>query len=327
VSVPRENNFNMIRLVLACLVIFGHAPELMDGNRSREPLTALFGTLSLGEFAVDGFFVLSGYLISQSWLSKPSVFGFLKNRVLRIYPGFIACVLLVVFLDLCVIKVGDPSKFVWFDLLRGLCTLHVRGVPPVFAGSHYPAANGPLWSIPYEFRCYLVVLLLGFFQLLRNRRLIAFILLGACTLHMVHFLGLVHSSWSLPLRCFMCFMFGVYYRCYRDTIPWSASAVVVALALLMLGMSVNEVAEASICLFGGYVLIWLAERAPAFQAFNKLPDVSYGVYLYAWPINKALLWFWPAISLEASMLLVLFGALVAGCLSWYLVEKPALRLK
>jgi peptidoglycan/LPS O-acetylase OafA/YrhL len=327
VSVPRENNFNMIRLVLACLVIFGHAPELMDGNRSREPLTVLFGTLSLGELAVDGFFVLSGYLISQSWLSRPSVFGFLKNRVLRIYPGFIVCVLLVVFMTLCVIKVGDPSKFVWSDFLRGLATLNVKGVPTVFPGTPHPVVNGSLWSIPYEFRCYLLVLFLGLCQVLNNRRFISLILLGACALHLVHVVGLVHSSWALPIRCFMCFVFGVFYRCYRDSLPWSGSYVVFALIFMLLGMCMLETAEVSICLFGGYIMIWLAERAPVFHAFNKLPDVSYGVYLYAWPINKALLWFWPAVSLGASMVLVLLGSLVVGSLSWYLVEKPALRLK
>jgi peptidoglycan/LPS O-acetylase OafA/YrhL len=146
-----------------------------------------------------------------------------------------------------------------------------------------------------------------------------------------------HASWALAglvsvvmvafLRFSMCFIFGVFYRCYRDAIPWSAFGFVVALAFMMLGMCVYEIAEASVCLFGGYAMIWLAERAPVFHAFNKLPDVSYGVYLYAWPINKALLWFWPAISLGESMLMVLFAALAAGCLSWYLVEKPALRLK
>src|SRR5205823_2326115 len=70
------------------LVIFGHSFELPFGDRSHEPLTRVFGTLSCGELAVAGFLILSGYLISSAWVRTPQLAPYLRNRLLRIGPGF-----------------------------------------------------------------------------------------------------------------------------------------------------------------------------------------------------------------------------------------------
>ena len=82
-----RNNFGAIRLALAFLVILSHSSEMIDGNRSRELLTQVFGTISFGELAVDCFFIISGYLITKSYLSSTSALEYLVKRVLRIYPG------------------------------------------------------------------------------------------------------------------------------------------------------------------------------------------------------------------------------------------------
>jgi peptidoglycan/LPS O-acetylase OafA/YrhL len=73
----KDNHFNLVRLVLSLLVIFSHSFELIDGNRTREPLTMLFGTNSFGEFAVDCFFIVSGFLITKSWVDNPRLKPFL----------------------------------------------------------------------------------------------------------------------------------------------------------------------------------------------------------------------------------------------------------
>lgn len=93
-----QNNIGFLRLLLALAVIIGHSPEMIDGNRYREPLTILFHTLSLGEFAVDLFFLISGYLITQSLDKSNSMGEYLLKRFLRIFPGFIVAYLLSVFL-------------------------------------------------------------------------------------------------------------------------------------------------------------------------------------------------------------------------------------
>ena len=84
-----QNNLNFLRLLLAALVLLSHSPELIDGNRDREILTRIFHTISAGELAVNTFFLISGYLIVQSWQRHPKAAVFLRKRIIRIYPGFI----------------------------------------------------------------------------------------------------------------------------------------------------------------------------------------------------------------------------------------------
>jgi peptidoglycan/LPS O-acetylase OafA/YrhL len=83
-----KNNIGFLRLLFASFVIIGHSPELLDGNRNREPLSMIFHTISLGDLAVDGFFLLSGFLITKSMVNSRSFCRFLERRVFRIYPAF-----------------------------------------------------------------------------------------------------------------------------------------------------------------------------------------------------------------------------------------------
>lgn len=151
--VRHSNNFNFLRLLLTVLVLLSHSPELIDGDRHREILTSLFHTISFGELAVDGFFLLSGYLITQSWQRTPQLLNFLKKRILRIYPGFIVATLMCAFV---VAPLGAShsnyfAQFNAFQFLKGMLLLSPPVVPPVFISQPYPFVNGAMWTIAYEF--------------------------------------------------------------------------------------------------------------------------------------------------------------------------------
>lgn len=159
----RSNNFNLLRLLFATMVLLSHAPEVADGNAHREILTRLFGTATFGTVAVDGFFLLSGCLIVQSWQRTPELLDFLKKRVLRIYPGYLVALLVSSFV-VGPLGANAAHYFSQIDLpqfIKSGLLLQGPSVPPVFQGQPQAFVNGSMWTISYEFRCYLLVALWG----------------------------------------------------------------------------------------------------------------------------------------------------------------------
>ena len=135
----RNNNFGIIRLVLALLVIVSHVQELIDGNRSNELLTRLFHTRSFGDVAVDGFFVLSGCMILQSWQRVPKLWPYLCKRCLRIYPAFITATLVAAFL------IGPATALPW-QPVNARARHNVKTAEPVLARyRRMPALHDP-WT-------------------------------------------------------------------------------------------------------------------------------------------------------------------------------------
>lgn len=336
VSPARANNFNLLRLLLATLVILSHAPELVDGNTSRELLMRMVGTDTFGGLALNGFFLLSGYLIVQSWMRAPRAGVFLRSRVLRIYPGFVAATLV------CAVLVGPlaaaPGPYFaalsLADLAQGAALLQPPAVPPVFAGSHYPRVNGAMWTIGYEFICYLTVLGAGLLGLLRRRRAwlaATAAVLGTLLLHRFGLFAGTAADGVLghPLaRLLSFFLTGGAFFLYRERVPFTRALALAAGAVLLVGLFSWRLSEFTVAVAGGYLLLSLAFAPNAAVAgFNRLPDVSYGVYLYGWPLQKLLLWYIPALSPWLLFALAWVAALACGTLSWYAIEQPFLRFK
>jgi peptidoglycan/LPS O-acetylase OafA/YrhL len=323
----RQNNFNLVRLLLALSVLLSHAPEIIDGDRSREILTRIFESLSFGELAVDGFFLLSGYLIVQSWESQPRAWPFLKKRLLRIYPGFIVATLVCAFI---VGPLGAVPKTYFAELdvpflLVNMLVLQKPAVPDVFAGLHHEGINNSMWSISAEFVCYLGVLALGVTGALGRRKtwlaltILAFAIGATARLADVTIPG---------VRLAMLFLSGGAYYLYRDKIRMDGRMALGAAAVVILCLFSWRVSELAVASLGGYVLIYAAGKRSAWlMQFNRLPDVSYGTYLYGWPIQKLLVWYIPTISPWQLFVLSAPCALLAGAISWILVEEPALRFK
>lgn len=331
-----QNNFNLLRLVLALLVLLSHAPELQDGDRHRELLTQLFHTLSFGELAVDGFFLLSGYLIVQSWDREPLPLLFLKKRVLRIYPGFIVASLVCIYI---VAPLGaDPARY--FSELStakvalGLAILHGPIIPPVFDGLPYPQVNGAMWTIMREFACYLAVLLMGVSGVLRRRAVWLALTLTGFGLYLYASFGLP-MSWAAGLllkdpivRLGSLFFAGGCFYLYRDLYRFTPRAALVAGVVLLAAMFSPRYAEPALAVFGGYLLFYFAFKPLPFTAtFNRLPDVSYGVYLYGWPVQTLLVYHLPPLSPWLMLVLACLIVLPLSVLSCYLVEQPLLKLK
>ncbi|MDX1933511.1 MAG: acyltransferase [Capsulimonadales bacterium] len=337
----RDNNFNFLRLVLAALVMVQHAPELKDGDRHREILTALFHTVGFGTVAVNGFFLLSGYLIVQSWQRNPRLLEFLKKRVLRIYPGFVVASLISA---LVVGPLGsDPATYFRqlsvTDYVRSLLLLNAPAVPESFPGQPFPVVNGSLWTIAYEFRCYLAVALFGILGILRHR---AWWLIATVLLLLVHLASL---RWTVPAkifpgsvillgnaenipRLFTYFFVGGCFYLYRDRIRYTDRLALPAAILVLLAFFRMETVHLILPTLGAYVFLWFAFKPlPALRRFGASADISYGVYLYGWPVQKLLYFHWPQLSPWFALALAMPLVALCGWLSWTFVEGPFLRLK
>ena len=337
-SPDRKNNFGFLRLLFAALVIVSHSPELVDGNRSREILTRVFGTLSFGEVAVDGFFLISGYLITQSFVRAPSTLAYLRNRVLRIVPAYL------ISFALCVAVVapfaGDsvelsPRALYW--LLPQIFSLAPPTIPGVFAGLPYPLLNGAMWTIAYEFRCYLLAAILGLLGFYRPRmRLMlaaavaALLLLSASgIMESVHIQNVRwFGSARDDVRLTGVFGVGALYYLFRERIPLThAGAGLAAIALSGL-MFQPMLAEAAYAILGDYLILWCAFKVPVLRLsrLDNSTDISYGLYLYGWPIQTLIIWHDRSVNPWLVCILTLALASLLGYFSWTLVEKPCLSL-
>ncbi|MBS0333166.1 MAG: acyltransferase [Proteobacteria bacterium] len=336
----RENGFGALRLLFASLVIFSHAPQMITGDMSHEPIRQLFGNLSFGTLAVDGFFLISGYLISASFASDPGTYAW--KRILRIYPGYLVCYLLclLVVAPLAGASLGGLGLKGWAVAAARILFLKEPEVPGVFAGLPIPALNGSMWTIAYEARCYILAAVLGLIGFYRRPAL----LLGLIVLcfaakvwvdlpSAAPILEHTRKLWGFlgepgpAVRLTAVFLCGVAFRVLR--LRYRAWIAAVCGALFVGAMFVGPVAEFAAMTAGGYVLFWAAFNIKwrPFLTLNAKDDISYGVYLYAWPIGELILWRWRAVPIWALDLTTLVGACLLGAASWKLIEKPALSLK
>lgn len=161
-----------------------------------------------------------------------------------------------------------------------------------------------------------------------NRRHLWLALAITCTAaHVISRTGVIHVPFDLYVRCIMAFSVGGCFYLYRAEIPWKRNLALAALVLLGILLFFKPTAEPALCILWGYAVLHYAKAGTGLLAFNRLPDVSYGIYLYAWPINKMLLWHFPDMNVHAAMVAVFALSVLAGTASWYLVEKPCMKAK
>jgi peptidoglycan/LPS O-acetylase OafA/YrhL len=220
--------------------------------------------------------------------------------------------------------------------LKDLLMLRMPNTPPTFAGSHYPAVNGPLWTIRFEFMCYLLILGLGLLGALRGK----FLLVALWAISLVAFLavrfserhlagtGAIAGGTILTLARFVpIFLSGavLYKTSWHLRRPiW---LIALALAVLVAGLCNKVTAEAALASAGAYLLVRFGGAVPKPRGFVKFPDISYGVYLYGWPSQKLVIYFGAAQTPLAVFGLSLAMAMCLAWLSWKFIEAPALRLK
>ncbi len=348
----RNNSLGIIRLVLASAVIFSHAFPL--GGWGEDPMVAISkGQENLGGIAVLGFFAISGYLITKSG-ARTDIMQFMWHRFLRIFPAFWVVLLVaagVVGPIIWLVGGGELAGYahrgaggpVGYLLSNWNLSIWQYGIFDIFATTTpygetvgTGVFNGSLWTLSYEWICYLIigVLVLGG-VLVRARILVPiltalfFVLQVASVVNpaapgMINPFFADHYRISLPLI----FLFGACLAVYSKKIPLDDRLGILSGAVFLFSL-----------FFGGlgvigypaiaYFVLWGAARLPAsFRKIGATNDFSYGIYVYGFLVEQVLAYF-GVYRLGYLPFALLALVITVGCawLSWHLIEKPALSLK
>lgn len=338
----RDNNFNLIRIIAAYGVLVSHCYPLALGHGAVEPPGSLVG-MSFGSMAVDIFFFASGFLVTGSLLARQDTVAFLKARALRIFPAlFVMLVLTVGTLGMLFSTVpaadffSDPATRKYF--LR--CLTLINGVkyelPGVFGDNPYAkAVNGSLWSMHYELRLYLILALLwAAMRLAGIHRLQAFritVVAGAAAFGMLMFasrFGLTEKP-DIFYRLGFMFLGGGSFYILRARIVLSTRLTCgLAVALTAAAVAGFDAFFVVYSLAIGYLLLWAAYvPGGIIRRYNAVGDYSYGVYIYAFPLQQTVAALIPGVTVLQMLLLSSLATLACAILSWRLVEEKALALK
>lgn len=330
-----QNNFLLLRLLAASLVIYGHS-FWMAGKHCAQCFDisqAWFHYRYSGELGVHVFFAVSGFLVFASFDRSRDLSRFITARALRIFPGLILCVVVMV-LVVGPLMTTEPLyqyfaspktlEYLWSN---GSLYRMVGDLPGVFASNPSPnIVNGPLWTLPIESRFYLLVAVLGAMgcsskRWTANATVIA---VWAMTLAVPEFVPMIGSDPTYHrLGAFFAAGSLLYINRYAITLDARILGLLIICAICSYQSTTFDFACGVVLT---YAVFWIAfARKIAVPAFVR--DYSYGIYLYGWPVGQILVQKFPTLgpySLCACTLAITWPIAAA---SWFLVEKPCLTLR
>lgn len=335
-----RNNFGLLRVLFATAVLITHA-HVLSGDQGGDVLQRLTGNqAALSWLAVRGFFVISGFLVYQSFERSSGAFDFLQRRVRRLWPALIALVLVTVFLIGPIATVHNPMHYfskgaTWRYAAMPMTIVlgHVPyDLPGVFGVVPHPwIVNGSLWTIAYEILFYMATA--GLFVLRRSTAAPRILVVGAFMVCLVlrtavdH--GFLYLNGGIPFTAFTWWSIvdmGVFYSAgsvmaaYRfpERAPMNVLfGVALVLMVLVFWFKVYPIAEGVLL---PLVVIGLAHLPFRYGAWTDGMDPSYGTYLWGYPIQQVLMtaYAWTPLQLAALSLPL---SLAAGWFSWKMVEQ------
>lgn len=334
----QKNNFDFLRLLFASFVIITHSYALTGMSGENDWLGKLTnGQTTFSYIGVMGFFSISGFLIFQSLTRSKNVIDYYWKRVLRIYPALLVVLLLTVLLAVIPYPYGvhhylhNPSVKSYF--LNNITLFRIQfSIDGLFQDTPVKGAiNGSLWTIPYEFFFYIILSLLFLVKKGLEKYVLLTVLMFLLNLYFYKdakpwtFLYL-DSKYIIELGVF--FVSGSVLAAFEIQ-KFSHQKTLCVIALVLMILSFNYLTFSIFKFFSLpmlVILFGLSSTKYLSDIGEKIGDISYGVYIYGYPVQQTLMHYFKFNALQL-MICSLFITFILGFLSWHLVEKRALKLK
>ncbi len=328
-AVNARNNFNLLRLLFALMVVVYHAIALpgLAGWETTEAFTSIGA-----EIGVQGFFVLSGYLVWASLERSSSLGVYAEKRARRLLPAYVAVILVcaiaaVILVPAVRVDIAALAEYAGWNLT--FLNFMAPSLPGVFEANRFTEINGALWTLKIEVMFYLILPLLAFILRVAGAgRWIVITGIYVAAEAWRHLLpqqggAMVEIARQLPGQMSF-FITGIALCAWRDGLNWRSALAPVGMVLLVASLIVPQAAPLRAAGLG-IVAVWLAVGIPRLFDAARFGDLSYGLYIVHFPIIQCVIAAGLFASPSVGFAVTGGASLVAALLMWWLVERPSLR--
>ena len=339
IKVNKENNFAILHFLGACLVVYGHQYALLGGSAP-----GLLGN-PVSTIGVKMIFVITGFLITQSFLRSENLSNFLIRRLIRIFPALIGCVLLstVCFFFISQVDLATYLRGAWIYIWHNILLYPNYTLPGVFTENLYPnAVNGSLWTIPVEVFTYFVIGL-SLYGLIRLKNATnnqkAYIIIYS--IFVFFFVALEAykdvmnvsiryvvwgTDWAKALDVMPYMMIGSLYS-VADLKKYCNLQIACLILLASCCISCSNIELINFIVIPYFTMSFALCEKPFFSGWFEKHNIAYGVFLWGFPIQQAIVYLFQirtyhAWSPNIFFILSMIPTIIAACLSHRFIENP-----
>ncbi len=336
----RKNNFDFLRLIFALFIIITHSYPLSGVKECDLMCRLTNGQLLFSNIGLKGFFIISGFLVFQSLERSKSIIEYFWKRVLRLIPGLFVVLLITVLLVPFIYENNSVSyisnQSMWTYIPRNLFLYNIQfAIPGVFETNPYPSTiNGSLWTIQYEFTMYIVLSLLFFYRnkitIIKAILIPLFILLVTGNIlfsdQLEKYVFILNAKYLLDFAVF--FIAGSLLAVLKiERLKPINTVLFLSTALLVISLIFNFYDLIKFIFLPLTIILFGLKSTPILNNIGtKIGDLSYGIYIYAFPIEQTLEHFFRLNQFNL-MLATILISIIPAYLSWHLIESKALKLK
>ena len=328
----RGNCFDVIRYYLAFVVVFAHFSVLTGANN--------FNWITNSGEAVSGFFTLSGFLVFYSFIRNPSLKKYALKRVRRIFPPYFFIVALCVIAGafLTILSPGEyfSSTMLYKYIVANCSFLNFiePSLPGVFVDNVMSAVNGSLWTMKVELMLYASVPIVYFFFKRFNKLAVLVAIFALSIGYREIFLYLyevkgntVYEMLARQVGAQLVYFYsGTAILLYFEHFQRYVKYLLPAALILYVGRYYVDSLQFAAPFSFAILIIGIAYNVKFLNIFSRFDNVSYGVYLFHFPVIQTIVHFrLHEYSYALALLMAIFGTVALACLSWKFIEKPILN--